>query len=141
MLKDITHNKKGSYSELHSYTFLYFCYLFHTNVLNFLLRHAVSGHCKKGKFRNMWCPRSQVKQNILKKKIWLNLLKNMGYTFDHLSWQSGGKYWGSSEFKYFHYLIEKFFLEKLTLNLHHTIAHMYFIQFKTLLEWLTFERS
>lgn len=45
--KDVTHKKKGSYSELHAYTFLYFCDISHSKLLGILSRHAISDHCKK----------------------------------------------------------------------------------------------
>ena len=45
--RDVTLNKKESYSEAYTYIFLYFCYRFHTKLLDFLSRHAINNHCKK----------------------------------------------------------------------------------------------
>ena len=44
--KNVTANKKGRYSEPHSHTFLNFCNLFHTKLLDLLSRHANNDHCQ-----------------------------------------------------------------------------------------------
>lgn len=45
--KNVTHNKKGRYSEPHSYTFLYFCNLFHIKLLDFLQGMLLVATAKK----------------------------------------------------------------------------------------------